>query len=336
MNLGHFFEISDDFMCVTDIEGQILQVNKAFSEFFIEPNILGNQNILDFVCDEDMEDTKLQMEQKNSDFVNRCVNTADQLHDIQWKTNIIGDSVYFIGRDITDPVKTKNELAALEKELEMQYLEQESLCSKISHNFKNAIFSIHGFIELLKYNIAVENWEAAKEDIKFAEKSLSQTNDTINNLAATKKFQIQCFSLLTIIEAAVERCWQIQKTKIQIKIPENEIFFTCYQDFMMEAIHNILENAIKYTPVGVVPQITIDLKESDRDIICSIKDNGIGIAEKYHTKIFELFWQLDRKTPGNGVGLAVSKGIIERNNGKIWCESSCQGTTFYIRFIKKD
>jgi signal transduction histidine kinase len=81
------------------------------------------------------------------------------------------------------------------------------------------------------------------------------------------------------------------------------------------------------------PQIEIGQRGEDADgnLIFYVKDNGMGIAQEHHERIFGLFNKLDAKTEGTGVGLALVKRIIKVHGGSIWVESKVgQGSTFYF------
>ena len=97
------------------------------------------------------------------------------------------------------------------------------------------------------------------------------------------------------------------------------------------AIGNILENAIKYnTEKG---KIKISLNYNKENIELSIQDTGIGIPKKQQKKIFTKFFRASnaKRTKGNGLGLYISKNIIDNYNGKIWFNSKEEkGTTFYL------
>ncbi len=100
---------------------------------------------------------------------------------------------------------------------------------------------------------------------------------------------------------------------------------------------NLLENAIKYTKKD--GGVEIKMKDEDDHILVSIKDNGIGIPEKDHKKIFERFFRSENavkvKTDGSGLGLFVAKNIIEKHGGRIWFESEeNKGTTFFFTLPK--
>jgi len=99
------------------------------------------------------------------------------------------------------------------------------------------------------------------------------------------------------------------------------------------ALHNLLENACKYSRAD--SDLVIEIKETRTrtGAIFAIKDNGIGFDMQYASKIFEPFQRLHRDSdyPGTGIGLANVKRIIERHEGRIWVESKPDvGTTFYF------
>jgi Signal transduction histidine kinase len=102
---------------------------------------------------------------------------------------------------------------------------------------------------------------------------------------------------------------------------------------MTQVIDNIVNNAIKYSPDGGT--ITCRLLETNKHIIISISDEGLGIPRKDIKKVFDRFYRVDkarsRKQGGTGLGLSISKEIVEQHKGRIWVNSAeGKGSTFYI------
>jgi len=98
-------------------------------------------------------------------------------------------------------------------------------------------------------------------------------------------------------------------------------------------IQNLLDNAIKYTSPG--GQIIISLKQTKKEIEFSIKDNGVGIPKDQQERVFSKFFRcanaIRMATEGSGLGLFITKNIVEAHGGKIWFESEENiGTTFYF------
>jgi len=101
-----------------------------------------------------------------------------------------------------------------------------------------------------------------------------------------------------------------------------------------QIIHNLLDNAFKFTSNGLI-EFGCKLLNK-KEILIYVKDTGIGIAPEMHPAVFNHFMQVDgsyltRKTGGTGLGLSISKGLVEILKGKIWLESVVdQGTIFYF------
>ena len=113
---------------------------------------------------------------------------------------------------------------------------------------------------------------------------------------------------------------------------------TCEQTRIMQVFQNLLSNAIKYMdkPEG---HIEINFKEEADSFLFSVSDNGPGIEEKYFKKIFQLFQTLSARDEfeSTGVGLTVTKKIVELFGGRIWVESEPgKGSTFFFTLPKQE
>ena len=87
---------------------------------------------------------------------------------------------------------------------------------------------------------------------------------------------------------------------------------------VLQLLQNLVDNAVKYLGEQSAPQIAIGVRS---DGVIYVKDNGRGVAERYHEVIFGLFERIDPSVPGTGVGLALARRIVEAHGGKIWVES---------------
>lgn len=102
---------------------------------------------------------------------------------------------------------------------------------------------------------------------------------------------------------------------------------------LRQAIANLVDNAIKYTPTG--GQVTVGMESTASEVLITISDTGIGIAPEDQVRLFEKFFRIRRRetenVSGTGLGLAIVKSIIERHGGRVWVESVVnEGSTFTI------
>lgn len=137
----------------------------------------------------------------------------------------------------------------------------------------------------------------------------------------------------SIVESASEEIMRknIEFTfqKSQFKLPK----MILDKEKISLAFQNILDNAVKYTPVG--GKITISLESNPKQIEFKIQDSGIGIPDLQKGKLFTKFFRgsnaIKMESVGSGLGLFISKNIIESHHGKIWCESKeNEGSTFFV------
>ncbi len=150
------------------------------------------------------------------------------------------------------------------------------------------------------------------------------------------ELNLQGYDLVEVIKS------QVEAFKSQVEMKHLSINLTAPDKCMVkldkvrisQVLGNLLSNAIKYTDSG---QIEVDLRvnEGKNEAVVAVKDSGIGIPQEDLNLLFSKFKQLksgDRSRKGTGLGLVVSKGIVESHNGKIWVESAGEnlGSIFYF------
>ncbi len=126
-----------------------------------------------------------------------------------------------------------------------------------------------------------------------------------------------------ILDYAISNVMASTKTN-NVKITYDELP-KIYADSgqLLKLFQNILDNAVKFSKPNESPEIHISLSKENNEYVFSVYDNGIGIEEKDHIKIFDIFKRLnpEKGYDGTGIGLSVCKKIVERHGGRIWVES---------------
>lgn len=212
------------------------------------------------------------------------------------------------------------------------------ILSEASHKLKTplAVIKSHCDISLKK--------ERTKDEYIDTLKSIKSTTNKINSLVlgilslakleseSIKHNNFERLSIIDVLNTSIDLTELLAYQK-NIKINfeyNNDYYLVGDRDKIVEAIVNIIENGIKYN----LQDGTIDIKiiKNDNNLLLSIKDNGIGISSENQNKIFEKFYRVDNSIEGSGLGLNISKTIIESHNGKIEIVSEVnKGTEFIIK-----
>lgn len=139
--------------------------------------------------------------------------------------------------------------------------------------------------------------------------------------------------LLQIVIEPIKELAQEKKVKVEIDLSEEPKVVRADTEKLALAVKNLIENAVYYTEPGGV--VAISLKKKGNELEFFVKDTGIGIPKNQQHRIFGKFFRGDnavrKETEGTGLGLFISKNIIEAHKGKIWFESTeGKGTTFFF------
>ena len=145
--------------------------------------------------------------------------------------------------------------------------------------------------------------------------------------------EIDVVELLNLLAERYRTVATEKGLELELNLPRVSKEINGDRDLLQQAIHNLLDNAIKYTPSGGKVELKLEVKP--RRVFITVKDTGVGIPEADLTHIFDRFYRVDkartRQTGGFGLGLAIAKQIIQAHNGKITVESEVgKGTSFQI------
>jgi two-component system, chemotaxis family, sensor kinase Cph1 len=107
----------------------------------------------------------------------------------------------------------------------------------------------------------------------------------------------------------------------------------CQRCWVTQVLQNLVSNALKFRSPERQSHVKISARREVDEWVLAIEDNGIGIDSQYKDRIFVVFQRLHTRDhyPGNGIGLAICKKVVERHHGRIWFESELgRGSTFYF------
>jgi len=254
------------------------------------------------------------------------------------KINNKGYIVAF-SRNITERKKAEKKLQHLIEKLKNANKELKDFAYVVSHDLKAPLRGIGSLTDWLISDYK----DVLDEDGQFHLSLLKKRVCRMNNLIEG----ILQYSRVGLIEnriIAVNLHEQVKEIFESITLPPNfdciipKELPTIYNDeiLMKQVFQNLISNAIKYND-KTNGRIEFFFKENDHFFTFCVKDNGPGIPEKYHLKIFQIFQTLQArdKIEGTGIGLSLVKKIIENSHGKIWVKSKKnEGTAFYFTLPK--
>ncbi len=239
-------------------------------------------------------------------------------------------------------LKLRNILTAQNQMLAQEKEQIKTLISDISHQIKTPIAAANTFAELLSDGEL--SAEERTEYITTLQMSLGKLTFLTNSLIKMSRLESGIISLKPEKNSLNEIVLQAVKT-VYAKAKEKGILITfeCDQSFeavldfnwTAEAISNVIDNAVKYTPQGGF--VRLQITEYPSFLRLDISDNGVGIPEEEQAKIFGRFYRGKQSvgTDGVGIGLYLTREIINKQNGYMKVSSDENGSTFSL-FLKKD
>jgi signal transduction histidine kinase len=227
-------------------------------------------------------------------------------------------------------------------ELKVINSELEQFAYVASHDLQEPLRMVSGFLELFekKYHNLVD--VEGKMYIDFAVSGAKKMKSIIKDLleyariGRTKESieEFELSDLLNNVKSLLSVKIAEKQAEIVLKTP---ITIQSWRSPLNQVIMNLIDNAIKYAKADVTPHIEIEVAEEVHHLHFKVSDNGIGIDEKYFPKIFLIFQRLHSSSEynGSGVGLSVTKKIIDNLGGKIWLTSTKGvGTCFHFLLPK--
>jgi PAS domain S-box-containing protein len=221
--------------------------------------------------------------------------------------------------------------------------------SVISHELQTPIAIIKGYASTLAraeaigrgQAVAPTDTNALRSRLRAIEEEADRLNRLVNNLLYASRIQagglqmeIVPLDLAALIESVARR-FRVRASDAQITLdlPPNLPTVMADRDRIEEVLQNLLDNAMKYSPRQRV--VTVACSATGDEVITSVSDAGMGISLRDQEHIFDRFERAsDRATqamPGAGLGLYISRAIVEAHGGRIWVESTLhQGSTFFF------
>ena len=224
--------------------------------------------------------------------------------------------------------------------------------SFVSHELKNPMTSIKGYTELLAAGAVGPITDPQKNFLSTIRSNVermtilvSDLNDVSKIEAGRLRFDFATVDIKDVVEEvlrSLRRMLEEKNQEISVELPAELPAAWADKGRLVQIVTNFISNSCKYTPEGGKLIVSAEASENQWDLAGAkqvlhfwVKDNGIGISEEDQKKIFTKFFRSEdpktREAPGTGLGLNITKSLVEAQGGQIWFESVFrEGTTFHF------
>ena len=315
---------------------RILRFNKAAGQFFdLDPNQAQDRLVNEINRNTDLQNFIKDLENEKQLLERELLFTKDGERFLQaYGTAILGHhggkrAYLVVLHDITRLKRLENV--------------RKDFIANVSHELKTPITSIKGFVETLLSG-TVKDEQKAKSFLEIIFRHSERLDAIINDLLSLSRIEkegernqisFQLELIQDVLQGAVYFCQTIADEK-KVRIDLNCPIDLCAQvnpHLLEQAIVNLVENAIKYSPSGST--IGILAKNEGKEVVIEVSDSGPGIDPEHLPRIFERFYRVDKarscKLGGTGLGLAIVKHIVNVHKGQVTVQSRLdKGSVFKI------
>lgn len=346
-----------DLIFTVDMNGVINYVNTTVTTMlgYEETDLIG-KNYLGIVNNTDSESLSIMIEEGDvSTFIeHKLVGKDDKLIAVESVISTIRD--YYeepIGKVIVSRgLEHRNAIRSLQKKYrEVKQYEQirNEFFANLSHELRTPINIIYSCIQLLDYKKKNSDEKSFIESYDKYDKSMQQNCfrmlRLVNNLIDITKIDsgflkmdfinYDIVNLVEDITMSIVPYVEEKQINIIFDTEVEELEIRCDPDKIERVILNLLSNAVKFTEVGGNIDVNIALRDNDKWVEISIKDDGIGIPNHMRKFIFERFIQVDksynRNKEGSGIGLALVKSLVELHGGRVYLKDDVEkGSNFIV------
>jgi signal transduction histidine kinase len=237
-----------------------------------------------------------------------------------------------------------SELEAVNSRLEHENREKENFLSIASHELKTPVTTIRGYSQLLQRRLAKRSTQTDLPDLEPAFKRIDEqtvrltilierlldVNTLRSSEVALSKSQ---YDLNQLCREVIEDRRELTGRDIVFSSMKEPLELLMDVDRITQVVLNLVSNALKYSPEE--RPVEVRVSRNDQCALLQVQDHGCGIAPDELPQIFNRFYRTpgaySSTTSGQGLGLAISKEIVERHRGRIWCESELGiGSTFFV------
>ncbi len=246
-------------------------------------------------------------------------------------------SLVTISRDISQNKKAQAERESLIQELISKNGELERFIYSVSHDLKAPLITVLGFLGYAKISLKQGNVERTLSDLDRVALAVGKIEDLLEDLlelssVGKEEHPPMDFNMASALkEALVSLEKPLKDPRVQVILAPDFPYLRGDLVRVVKIWQNLVENAVKFRSPSRDLILEAGWENTPEGSKYFLRDNGIGIEPAYREKIFELFEQLNPRSEGTGLGLALVRKIVEAHGGSVWVESvPGEGSTFFF------
>jgi PAS domain S-box-containing protein len=246
-----------------------------------------------------------------------------------------------LNESLEERVKERTrQLGESNKQLEQSNKDLEAFSYTVTHDLRAPLKTVSAFAEILQQDFS---GQLQAEGQNFLHRIIETNKRMARLIDDVLRYSRTGHTTINLVSVPTTPLIQHLKTDFDLTLKQigGELEFAPDlpavkgdATLLAQIFSNLFQNSINYRRKDVPLKLKVNAGREQNDVVFSVSDNGVGIAPKYHEKVFEAFQRLhnDKQTPGSGLGLATVKKAVETMGGVVWIESEVgQGTTFFIR-----
>jgi PAS domain S-box-containing protein len=340
--LHALIELAPEAFFQTDLDARFTNVNVAACQLlgYTRDELL-NMSIFDVITEEDAGRLKAVRDKllvpgqvERGEWIHRRKNGSFVL--VEVSANILADGRWqAFGRDITERKKT-------EEALRRAVTAREHVLGIVAHDLRNPLTSIVQSVTLAQHATPPERLDKPLAIIARAATRMDHLIQGLLDVSLIEAGQLKITRDRLYVSNLVLDAVDMQRPLassaglvLRVDLAHNGNVLWANRDRLHEVLENLIGNAIKFTKPG--GHITVGATQQDGAVLFTVADTGCGIPPQSLTHVFDPFWQAvpRRGRLGAGLGLAITKGIVEAHGGRIWVESKVgRGSAFFFTIPK--